>query len=103
MGIEPMRSSAAFQMGGLAIITPAADPFDPKTIRSSMGAVFSLPFSTYPSFEDYLKLAGARQLYPFMIAAKLLSLFIEGEIAYVIFASRVNHLYLLSIRLIGAW
>jgi TrmH family RNA methyltransferase len=39
-----MRSCAAFQMGGLAIIRPAADAFDPKTIRSSMGAIFSLPF-----------------------------------------------------------
>ena len=65
-----MRSCAAFQMGGLAIITPAADPFDPKTIRSSMGAVFSLPFSTFPTFEDYLKVAGNRHLYPFMLQAK---------------------------------
>jgi TrmH family RNA methyltransferase len=65
-----MRSAAAFSMGGLAIITPAADPFDPKTIRSSMGAVFSLPFSTYPSFEDYLKVAGVRHLYPLMLQAK---------------------------------
>ena len=31
-----MRSSAAFTAGGLAIIRPAADAFDPKTIRSSM-------------------------------------------------------------------
>jgi TrmH family RNA methyltransferase len=65
-----MRSSAAFSMGGLAIIRPAADAFDPKTIRSSMGAIFSLPFSYFDSFEDYLKVAGSRQLYPLMLQAK---------------------------------
>ena len=62
-----MRSSAAFNLGGLAIIRPAADAFDPKTIRSSMGAIFSLPFSYFDRFEDYLKVAGNRHLYPFMI------------------------------------
>jgi TrmH family RNA methyltransferase len=35
-----------------------------------MGAVFSLPFSTFPTFEDYLKVAGNRHLYPFMLQAK---------------------------------
>lgn len=65
-----MRSSAAFSIGGLAIIRPAADAFDPKTIRSSMGAIFSLPFSYFDSFEDYLSSAGTRALYPFMLQAK---------------------------------
>jgi TrmH family RNA methyltransferase len=65
-----MRSSAAFNVGGLAIIRPAADAFDPKTIRSSMGAIFSLPFSYFDTFEDYLKVAGNRHLYPFMLQAK---------------------------------
>jgi TrmH family RNA methyltransferase len=64
------RSCAAFSMAGLAIISPAADAFDPKCIRSSMGAIFSLPFSYFPSFEDYLKVAGTRHLYPFMLQAK---------------------------------
>jgi len=66
-----MRSSAAFNLGGLAIIRPAADAFDPKTIRSSMGAIFSLPFSYFDRFEDYLKVAGNRHLYPFMLQAKM--------------------------------
>src|SRR5574344_1760434 len=65
-----MRSSAAFSMGGLAIIRPAADAFDPKTIRSSMGAIFSLPFAYFDTFEDYLKIAGSRHLYPFIFQAK---------------------------------
>jgi TrmH family RNA methyltransferase len=65
-----MRSSAAFSIGGLAIIRPAADAFDPKTIRSSMGAIFSLPFHYFDRFEDYLQVAGTRSLYPFMLQAK---------------------------------
>ncbi|MFA6620614.1 MAG: TrmH family RNA methyltransferase [Bacilli bacterium] len=65
-----MRSSAAFTAGGLAIIRPAADAFDPKTIRSSMGAIFSLPFAYFDTFEDYLKQAGTRHLYPFMLQAE---------------------------------
>ncbi len=64
-----MRSCAAFNMGGLAIIRAAADAFDPKTIRSSMGAIFSLPFCYYDSFEDYEKQMGERHYYPFMLQA----------------------------------
>lgn len=62
-----LRSCAAFQIDGLAIIRPAADVFDPKCIRSSMGAVFSLPFKYYLSFEDYLKDFPSQSLYPFML------------------------------------
>lgn len=62
-----LRSCAAFQIDGLAIIRPAADVFDPKCIRSSMGAVFSLSFKYYLSFEDYLKEFPHQALYPFML------------------------------------
>jgi TrmH family RNA methyltransferase len=65
-----MRSCAAFNMGGLAIIRPAADAFDPKTIRSSMGAIFSLPFHYYDTFEEYQKSMGDRHYYPIMLQAK---------------------------------
>ncbi|MCH3909969.1 MAG: TrmH family RNA methyltransferase [Bacilli bacterium] len=62
-----MRSSAAFGISFLAIISPGADAFDPKVIRSSMGAIFSLPFAYFPSFEEYAKQAGERHYYPFML------------------------------------
>jgi TrmH family RNA methyltransferase len=65
-----MRTCAAFSLGGLAIIRPAADAFDPKTVRSSMGAIFSLPFRYFDSFEEYQKGAGSRHYYPFMLKAK---------------------------------
>ena len=65
-----MRSAAAFSLGGLAIIRPAADAFDPKTIRSSMGAIFSLPFRYFDSFDTYRAIAGERHFYPLMLQAK---------------------------------
>lgn len=64
------RSAAAFNIGGLAIIAPAADAFDPKTVRSSMGAIFSLPFHYYEKIEDYLEKVPSHHLYPFMLQAK---------------------------------
>ena len=61
------RSCAAFDIDFLGIIRPAADAFDPKCIRSTMGAIFSLPFAYFDSFEDYQKVMGERYLYPFML------------------------------------
>jgi len=37
-----MRSAAAFGFKEITIITPAVDPYDPKVIRASMGAIFHL-------------------------------------------------------------
>ena len=37
-----MRSVAAFGFKEISIITPAVDPYDPKVIRASMGAIFHL-------------------------------------------------------------
>lgn len=65
-----LRSAAAFSIRGVAIISPAADAFDPKTVRSSMGAIFSVPFHYYGSFEAYQKEIGERHYYPFMLQAK---------------------------------
>ena len=37
-----VRSAAAFGFKEISIITPAVDPYDPKVIRASMGAIFHL-------------------------------------------------------------
>ena len=37
-----MRSAAAFGFNEIAIVPPAVDPYDPKVIRASMGAIFHL-------------------------------------------------------------
>lgn len=38
-----IRTALAFDAGGLVLSTGCADPYSPKVIRSSMGAIFSLP------------------------------------------------------------
>lgn len=61
-----MRSLLAFGFHDLALITPCADPFNPKTVRASMGALFSIRIESFPSFEDYLK-HYPRPYYPFVL------------------------------------
>lgn len=62
-----MRSAVAFGYNNLAIITPAVDPYDPKVIRASMGAVFHLNIQQFSSFEDYAKENTTRKYYAFML------------------------------------
>lgn len=64
-----IRTSLGFKVTNIAIIKPAVDIFDPKTIRASMGAIFNLNISLYNSFDDYLKKFN-NNLYPFMLKGK---------------------------------
>lgn len=64
-----IRSSVGFGINNLIIIKPAVDIFDPKVIRSSMGAIFNLNFQYFDSFEDYSRIY-KREYYPFMLKAK---------------------------------
>ena len=65
-----IRSSIGFGINNLVIIKPGVDIFDPKVIRSSMGAIFNLKFKYYDSFGEYLKEFDNRDYYPFMLKAK---------------------------------
>ena len=57
----------------LAVIRPAADPFDPRVVRATMGAIFSLRVKQYDSFEAYRAEHPSHALYPFMLdGSKLL-------------------------------
>ena len=51
----------------IAIIRPAADPFDPRVVRATMGALFSLRVKQYDSFESYRQEYPNHTLYPFML------------------------------------
>ena len=51
----------------IAIIRPAADPFDPRVVRATMGALFSLRVKQYDSFESYWAEYPNHALYPFML------------------------------------
>ena len=62
-----MRSAVAFGYENIAIISPSVDPYDPKTIRASMGAIFHLNIASFSSIKEYQNSNLARQLYAFML------------------------------------
>ena len=62
-----LRTALGFGYRDVAIIRPAVDPFDPKAVRASMGALFSLRVREYEDFSDYRKEFPAHAAYPFML------------------------------------
>lgn len=62
-----IRSMLGFGIKDLAIISPCADIFNPKTIRASMGAVFKIRHKIYNSYEEYNKEHGNHDMFPFML------------------------------------
>ncbi len=59
------RTMIGFGFDNLALIRPAADLFDPKAIRASMGAIFQLAFEYFDSFGGY-QAAYSPHVYPLM-------------------------------------
>lgn len=67
-----IRTCVGFGIENIAVIEPCADLFHPKVIRASMGALFSIHFERFPSFEAYLEKAGEkRDYYPFMLTGSV--------------------------------
>ena len=64
-----IRVMLGFNYTDLAIIKPCTDIFDPKAIRASMGAIFSINIKLYNSIEEYLT-ENKNKIYPFMLQAK---------------------------------
>ena len=62
-----MRSCLGFGVRDMAIIPPAADHFDPKVIRASMGAAASVRTEVFNSFDEYAARFPVNHLYPFML------------------------------------
>jgi len=62
-----LRTALGFGYRDIAIIRPAADVYDPKVVRSSMGALFSLRVREYDGFEDYRREFPGHAAYPFML------------------------------------
>ncbi len=62
-----LRTSLGFGLKNIAVIRPCADVFDPKVIRASMGAVFSLSLKVYETFDAYRAEFSRHCLYPFML------------------------------------
>ena len=66
-----LRTALGFGVEDVALIRPCVDLFDPKTVRASMGSLFSLRVRLYDSFEAYREAFPAHMLYPFMLDASL--------------------------------
>jgi len=62
-----IRTLAGFNIHNLAIITPAADIWNPKTIRASMGSRFHANFQHYKCIEEYLDEFPKHKIYTFML------------------------------------
>ncbi len=64
-----IRTMVAFGIRDLAVISPGADVFDPRVVRSSMGALFRLEVEYFASLEEY-KRRHDRHMYPFMLGGR---------------------------------
>ena len=68
-----LRTALGFGYHDIAIIRPAADVYDPKVARASMGAIFSLRVTEYDDFAAYRQEFPGHAAYPFMLdGSKLL-------------------------------
>ena len=61
-----LRTAVGFGIYDIAIILPGADIFHPKTVRSSMGALFKLNIAQYESFEEYRDQFSKHEIFTFM-------------------------------------
>lgn len=61
------RTMLGLGLPDLIIVRPAADPFDPKVVRASMGAIFSMRLKLYDDFDAYRAEYPGHALYPFML------------------------------------
>ncbi|MBR6359324.1 MAG: TrmH family RNA methyltransferase [Lachnospiraceae bacterium] len=64
-----IRTAIGFGIKDMAIISPGADVFNPKTVRASMGAVFRMNIRYFDSFEDYEKDFPEHEIFCFMLNA----------------------------------
>jgi RNA methyltransferase, TrmH family len=60
------RTMLGFGVTNLGIVRPAADIFDPRAVRASMGALFNLNCQYFDDYEAYSATYANRALYPFM-------------------------------------
>jgi TrmH family RNA methyltransferase len=62
-----LRTAVGFGIYNIAIILPGADIYNPKTVRSSMGAIFKLNIHQYQSFSEYQKQFAKHEVFTFML------------------------------------
>lgn len=64
-----IRTALGFNVQDIAVIKPGVDIFDPKVVRSSMGALFKIRCQYFESFEDYMEKFPENSIYTFMLNA----------------------------------
>lgn len=62
-----IRTCAGFGITDIAVVPPAVDMYDPKTVRASMGARARVRMKLFESFEEYEKRFPGNHIYPFML------------------------------------
>lgn len=65
-----IRTCVGFGIKDLAIISPGVDVFNPKVVRSSMGALFRIRHRYFDTFKDYLCAVDEREIFSFMLTGK---------------------------------
>ncbi len=66
-----LRTALGFGYPNVAIIGNGVDSDDPRVVRASMGAAFSLHIRHFARMEDYLEEFPERQLYLFMLTGSV--------------------------------
>ena len=66
-----LRTALGLGIEDVILIRPCVDVFDPKTVRASMGSLFSLRVKVYDRFGEYREAFPDRKLYPFMLDASV--------------------------------
>ncbi|MBQ1985160.1 MAG: TrmH family RNA methyltransferase [Clostridia bacterium] len=64
-----LRTAVGFGLDQIAIVRPAVDFFDPKTVRASMGAAFGVNVQYFDTIEAYRETFPENRLYAFMLSA----------------------------------
>lgn len=62
-----LRTAIGFGINNIAVIEPCVDYFNPKVVRSSMGACFQANIQRFADFSQYKNEYNERMIYPFML------------------------------------
>jgi TrmH family RNA methyltransferase len=62
-----IRTMLGFKFKDLVLIGDSVDIFDPKVVRSTMGALFRINFKYFDNIQEYISNYSNHNLYPFML------------------------------------
>jgi TrmH family RNA methyltransferase len=62
-----IRTMLGFDFKNLVLVGNSADIFDPKVVRSTMGALFRVNFKYYNTIQEYVSEFSSHNYYPFML------------------------------------